>query len=176
MFTGFFVRAIIWYMYKQYPNKSYFEQYLTYNEKLGKLFWKKKTKPNNNRVKVGREAGYSNCYGYKNIGLENQEYMYHRVLWVMHHGSIPRDRQIDHIDQNPQNNHISNLRIVTDAENKLNLPMRKTNKSGHRGVHWDKNRKKWFAQIQRNKKTTALGRFDNLEDAVKARKKAEAIS
>lgn len=162
-------------MYKEYPNKSYFEKYLTYNHPQGKLFWKHKPKSDNNRIKIGKEAGWKNHYGYKRIGLENREYMYHRVLWVMHYGSIPSNKQIDHIDHDPLNNHISNLRLVTDAGNKLNLPMRKTNKSGHRGVHWDKNRNKWFAQIQRNRKTTSLGRFDNLEDAVKARKKAEGM-
>ena len=163
-------------MYKEYPNKSYFEQYLNYNHPEGKLYWKKKPRSDSNRIKIGKEAGCRNYYGYKRIGIENREYMYHRVIWVMHYGSIPIDKQIDHIDYNPLNNHISNLRLVTDAENKLNLPMRKTNKSGHRGVHWDKSRNKWFAQIQRNKKTIALGRFDRLEDAVEARQKAEAQS
>lgn len=160
-------------MYKLYPNKSYFEQYLSYNPKLGKLFWKKKPFCKSNRIRIGKEAGFRNTLGYMRIGIENKEYQYHRVLWVMHHGTIPTNKQIDHIDHNPLNNHITNLRLVSDAENKLNLPMRKTNKSGYRGVHWDKQRKKWFAQIQRNKKTTALGRFDKVEDAVKARKLAE---
>ncbi len=160
-------------MYKSYPNKSYFEQYLSYNQELGKLFWKKKPYCKSNRIRIGKEAGCKTSQGYLRLGIENKEYQYHRVLWVMHYGSIPREKQIDHIDHNPLNNHISNLQLVTDAENKLNLPMRKTNKSGHRGVHWDKQREKWFAQIQRNGKTRALGRFERLEDAVKARWEAE---
>jgi 5-methylcytosine-specific restriction endonuclease McrA len=40
----------------------------------------------------------------------------------------------------------------------------------HRGVYWVKNRKKWHAQITRNRKRIFVGEFDNLLDAVEARK------
>ena len=158
-------------MYKTYPTKPELEDVFDYDGNEGIFYWKK---PTSIRVKKGGKVGYKNKYGYLVTSIKKSEYYIHRLVWVMHHGSIPQDKQIDHIDRNPLNNKISNLRLVSDAENKLNLPMRKTNRSGHRGVHWDKERKKWFAQIQRNKKTTALGRFDNLEDAVEARRQAEA--
>ncbi len=48
-----------------------------------------------------------------------------------------------------------------------------TNTSGHRGVVWDKARKKWIAQIEFKGKRYYLGRYDNLEDAIRAREKAE---
>ena len=41
------------------------------------------------------------------------------------------------------------------------------------GVTWDKNRKKWIANITYNKKRYFLGRYETFEDAVKAREKAE---
>lgn len=157
-------------MYKTYPTKPDLESVFDYKEDEGCFYWKN---PTSIRVKKGDLVGYKNKWGRLVTSIRGQEYYIHRLVWVMHHGSIPTNKQIDHIDHNPLNNHISNLRLVTDAENKLNLPMRKTNKSGHRGVHWDKQRKKWFAQIQRNKKTIALGRFYNLEDAIKARRQAE---
>lgn len=47
------------------------------------------------------------------------------------------------------------------------------NTSGCRGVTWDKSRCKWTVSISVNKKTINLGRFDYLEDAIEARKKAE---
>lgn len=51
--------------------------------------------------------------------------------------------------------------------------MLKNNKSGIKGVHWDKSRKKWLAQIVFKGKNYHLGRYDNKEDAAKARKEAE---
>lgn len=47
------------------------------------------------------------------------------------------------------------------------------NKSGVKGVSWDKEREKWVAQIQLQGINYGLGRFEKLEDAVSARKKAE---
>ena len=50
--------------------------------------------------------------------------------------------------------------------------MAKTNKSGYVGVSWDKARKKWFACIQANDKTIALGRYEDVEMAHKAYQQA----
>ena len=49
----------------------------------------------------------------------------------------------------------------------------KNNTSGVKGVTWCKSRRKWVAQIMFKRKHYHLGRFDNIEDAIKARKKAE---
>ena len=48
----------------------------------------------------------------------------------------------------------------------------KNNKSGYKGVYWSKERKKWCAQITINNKTKGLGRYDTIEEAIEARKKA----
>lgn len=49
-----------------------------------------------------------------------------------------------------------------------------TNTSGYNGVYRSRQSGKWVAQITLKKKTYYLGSFDKIEDAVKARKKAEA--
>lgn len=51
----------------------------------------------------------------------------------------------------------------------------KTSISGHRGIQWHKENKNWVSRITVNKKTIHLGSFENLEDAIEARKKAELI-
>lgn len=51
----------------------------------------------------------------------------------------------------------------------------KNNSSGYKGVHYDKQRKKWSAQITFQRKNHHLGRFDTLEEAVEARKKGEEL-
>ena len=85
----------------------------------------------------------------------------------------PQDMMIDHIDHNPLNNCRSNLRIVTLQQNNMNTSKQKNNQSGVIGVHWDKKREKWKAEIKLNNKMVHLGRFDNFEDACKARKEGE---
>ena len=47
------------------------------------------------------------------------------------------------------------------------------NTSGHKGVLWDSERKKWKAEIIFQKKKYFLGRYDKKEDAIKAREEAE---
>ena len=49
------------------------------------------------------------------------------------------------------------------------------NKSGFKGVYWVKKYNKWYANIQVNNKQIWLGSFDELADAISARKKAEEI-
>lgn len=49
----------------------------------------------------------------------------------------------------------------------------KANKSGAVGVNWDKSRNKWQASIRFRGRKYALGRFDNFDDAVEARKEGE---
>lgn len=47
------------------------------------------------------------------------------------------------------------------------------NKSGVVGVNWDKSRGKWMAGIRFKGHKYNLGRFDNIQDAIDARKEAE---
>ncbi len=77
-------------------------------------------------------------------------------------------QQVDHRDINPLNNQRANLRICTNAQNNRNKRKYKNNTSGHKGVTWDKNDKKWRAQIMLNYKAHNIGRFDKLEEAIKA--------
>lgn len=81
--------------------------------------------------------------------------------------------KVDHIDHNTQNNQKSNLRIVTNQENGFNHKLSKKNISGVCGVFWVKKRKIWHAAIKLNYKNKFLGSFENFEDAVIARLKAE---
>ena len=66
---------------------------------------------------------------------------------------------VDHINGNPLDNQKSNLRICSIAENSRNAVKPKNNTSGFKGVTWDKDRRRWVAQIKFNRKTINLGRF-----------------
>lgn len=92
----------------------------------------------------------------------------HRLIM----GVTDKDIVVDHINHNGLDNRKSNLRICTSGQNTCNCLTSKNNKSGHKGVYWSKERKKWCAQISINNKTKGLGRYDTIEEAIEAHEKA----
>lgn len=92
---------------------------------------------------------------------------------AMHQLIFPNAIVVDHRDQNKLNNTDSNLIPCTYKENNENTPIFKTNTSGYKGVCWDKVRHKWMAYIDHNGKRINLGRYEDLNDAIKARLKKE---
>ena len=67
---------------------------------------------------------------------------------------------INHIDNNKLNNHVSNLEWVTQ---RYNTQCHKTDV----GVYFNKNRNKWYSQIQIKNKDIHLGCFKDKNDALK---------
>ncbi len=80
---------------------------------------------------------------------------------------------IDHINHDTLDNRRCNLRYATKSQNAMNMKMRCDNISGAVGVSWRKDRNKWRAFITVNMKQISLGHFENIEDAIQARAKAE---
>jgi hypothetical protein len=72
---------------------------------------------------------------------------------------------VDHRDGNGLNNQRSNLRHCTPVQNEGNSRMKRTNKSGVKGVSWCKRSNKWEACICINYKTVHLGKFKDIQDA-----------
>lgn len=66
-----------------------------------------------------------------------------------------------------------NCKYATRLEQQHNLGIFCTNTSGYKGVSWDKSRNKWQSHIYLEGKSIGLGRFDNVEDAIDARRLAE---
>lgn len=112
------------------------------------------------------------------------------LLWHMSSGGYPRNMklrrnlhqvimkkregfEIDHIDGDKLNNLDCNLRYVTHAQNGRNLKLSKANKSGCRGVWWDKVTQSWQVKICYNYKQIFLGRYKSLRQAIRVRKEAE---
>ena len=69
---------------------------------------------------LDQPAGYlCSTSGYWRIKICSVAHALHRVIYEMHHGSIPEDMDVDHIDNNKSNNRIENLQLLTRAENVL---------------------------------------------------------
>lgn len=83
-----------------------------------------------------------------------------------------RSLVIDHINGDGLDNRRANLQAVTRRLNAHNQIKQPRNKSGHRGVHWDKLRGGWCAQVLDHGRRVALGRFDDLEEAARVAREA----
>lgn len=77
------------------------------------------------------------------------------------------DMDIDHIDNNGLNNQKYNLRYTTQAGNSANIKMRRTNKSGFKGVCWSNKSKRWACSITTQGKQLWLGYYDTPEEAAR---------
>lgn len=129
---------------------------LNYNPDTGIFTWA--IKPNRS-IKIGDIAGSLEGRGYHRIMLNRKAYKTHRLAWLYVYGEFPLN-EIDHIDQNKTNNKINNLRECSRGNNNCNILNRKNNKSGYKGVSWNKAKGKWISQIQSNKQKIFLGSFD----------------
>jgi hypothetical protein len=135
----------------------------------GELIWKVR---NAHRVKVGDVAGHLNGMGYKVTSVEGKLYKSHRLIWLWHFGYFP-EHGLDHIDRNPSNNRIENLREVSRVCNSRNCKVGKNNKSGITGVCWYRETGKWLVQIKIPNKNIYLGLYETKLEAAKARWDAE---
>ena len=70
---------------------------------------------------------------------------------------------VDHIDNNPLNNHLSNLQLISQRENASKG--KKNGTSQYPGVCWKKDMNKWKAQITINGEYKYLGLFTSEEEA-----------
>lgn len=114
-------------------------------------------------------------YGYKSIHLSLnglKTFLIHRLIYTLFIGPIPDNMQIDHIDRNPSNNSVDNLRLANCCGNSQNVTKRKHNTTGYKGVHPSSTRQSksrpYRARIKANKKSYELGNFKTAEEAARA--------
>lgn len=172
---------------KPLPTPEQLRQLLRYDHDTGKLFWRERT-PDMfnggghsaahicarwNSKFGGKEAFTAESRGYKIGAVWGTNIPAHRAAWAIYYGEWP-SKWLDHIDGNPGNNRIDNLRDVTHSENMRNMSRRDSNTSGVTGVYWCSEREKWGAFIKADK-AIGLGRFETFAEAVAARKAAEKV-
>lgn len=110
------------------------------------LRWKQDVKsigPRKPGAAVGNKTN-NGCYQCK---LNGANYLAHRIVMVLH-GCDVDGMLVDHINGDPSDNRISNLRLCTDAENSRNRKVQYNNTSGVPGVHYNASKRIWVAQVK----------------------------
>lgn len=138
---------------------------LNYNPETGVFIWINTSDRGSTRV--GTVAGATEPRGYIKIQVDGVSYGAHRLAWLYMTGRFP-DNFIDHINQSKGDNRFCNLREATHSENLRNTGKKPYNKSGYKGVTWDKQLDRWKASCRINKKIYHIGNFLNIEDAARA--------
>lgn len=103
----------------------------------------------------------------KTLNINSKGYATHDRGKQLHRTIMdcPKDKVIDHINQDKLDNRKANLRICTIGENNLNKPLSNRNKVGYTGVHFYKPLNKYMAYISKDKKRHHLGYFETAEEA-----------
>lgn len=152
------------------PTPEQLRKLLRYDPEEGSLFW---LLPRQGVRSGDPVSEWHDRKGYAIVTIKKRKYRAHRVAWAVYYGKWPRE-QIDHINGNPADNKITNLRDVTPSENQRNTKRRCDNRSGVTGVRWNSVAQKWVAEIWLGGKSTHLGLFARKRDAINARKSAES--
>ena len=113
--------------------------------------------------------------GYLCVGLscegKRKTKTVHQLVAIVHLNHKPDGNNgliVDHVNNNPLDNRLDNLQLITNREN--SSKDRVGGSSQYVGVYWDKRGKKWRAYIRINKKLKYLGLFkDELDAANKYR-------
>lgn len=157
------------------PDQAYLRECLSYDPETGIVTWR--TRPLrhfrneadwNTWTKrfAETQAVSMNSSGHIRIGIDGERFLLHRVIWKWMTGEEPT--LVDHSDCIKTNNRWNNLRIATASESVANRMRQKNNRSGYKGVFYDRRVKRWHATTSIDRKNVNIGWFDTAEDAHRA--------
>ena len=155
-----------------------------YNPETGILIWKERPESHFIGSRAQNPVSRFNTrYAGKQVGTLNRGYLQtrlhidgeryttvnvHRICWALATGEWPKN-EINHINSIHNDNRLCNLEDATRSENQSNPndPLRKSNRSGYRGVFWSIQYQKWIAILRIEGRQEWLGKFDTPEEASK---------
>jgi hypothetical protein len=125
----------------------------------GFLYWKKSRR---GTVVAGMRAGRVGNRGYVGVVFGTHNLLAHRVIWLLCTGQWPKST-LDHVNGDPADNRIENLRLATQSQNNANrspYPGRRFKGVIHRGG-------RYAARITKNGRAMHLGTYDTPEEAAR---------
>jgi len=130
------------------------------------------------RATAGSVAGCLDVeQGYWRTRIDKRLFHVHRIIYYMHYGIEPGNKQIDHKNGDKSDNFIENLRLVDRSINMRNMKTQGNNALGCRGVHEMKDcrrAKPYRSYIRLSPGKEMYKYFSTLEEAIEQRKAWEA--
>jgi hypothetical protein len=160
-------------MTKSLPSAEFLHECFAYDPDTGVISWKNRPrhhftsdahwKKHNTRF-AGRPTGCKQYTARKtpsslHVSVLGHPRSVHRVIWKM----IYRDEPslfIDHVNGDPFDNRLCNLRLSSHSSNQWNRGATKRNKSGFKGVSWSKKRSMWKVGFHVGEKNIHFGYFE----------------
>jgi hypothetical protein len=129
---------------------------LAYDLTTGVFTWRR----NVYRAKAGQEAGGKRSDGYLIITINQHSYRVHRLAWFYVYGEWPCG-ELDHINGNPSDNRIANLRVASRRDNVANTRRKCSSGNMLKGVTPARDGVRYKAQIRLQGKNTYIGIYDS---------------
>lgn len=138
----------------------------------------------NSSGKVIKDRPKNKTSKYRRINLckDGKKYSFsvHRLVWEAFNGPIPEGMQVNHIDENPENNSLDNLNLMTPEENSnygsRNQKIREL-QTGENNSFYGKHPSDYCKQrsrethskpvLQYSKEMMLLARYESIEEASK---------
>lgn len=114
-----------------------------------------------------KRARRSDYFGYITYKIKGKYYKEHHIMWYLSTGKWP-EYMLDHIDGNPSNNSITNLRIATYELNNKNQHWARNAITGRIGI--SKSCQKGLLAVYVTQVNGKTYRFRTLAEAIKIRK------
>lgn len=134
---------------------------LDYNPETGVFTWRA---GRYHRRYAGTIAGNTHVSGHRQISIDGKKHKSHRLAWLHVYGEWPPGI-LDHINGDPADNRICNLRLATWQQNAFNRKVCRTNKVGLKGVTYKRRIRRWVANIHVNGEQKHIGTFKSPEEA-----------
>lgn len=144
---------------------DYLAQLLRYDPQTGALSW---IVPRRGPQRPSREAGSKRKDGYVIVSIDNRRYFAHRIAYALHYQKPP-DGFIDHINGDPGDNRIENLRLVDSWGNQQN---RRCHRNGKTPGTFQGRNGSWIARIGIENRSLHLGTFATEAEAQQAYERA----
>lgn len=165
--------------HKRVLTHSVLLQLLDYDPQTGIFRWRERSEEHfasraNQNVWNAKYAGKiagTPCRGYIRMVVASGATSGQRLAWFYVHGEWP-PHNVDHINRDPSDNRIKNLRLATNAQNQWNRPKLCYSTSPYKGVTLHKPSGRWSAKITKNKERIYLGYYSTPEEAAAAYRKA----
>lgn len=136
---------------------------LHYDPETGLFTWRQNRR---GHIRIGDVAGFARSDGYVRIVVDQRRAWAHRLVWLYVHGEWPT-QQIDHINGNPSDNRLANLRDVAPRINMQNERQGRRRKGPGQllGAHWCATSGRWKSSINVNAKPLHIGVFNTEQQA-----------